>query len=352
MNASRRIAYVIDPRFSGGTSAAVAAELEVVARFGPVAVHAIESGMFHGRSVAPQLEATLSVLNIDLIWNAPVIAADLVILHNPSFLKFQDKLNTKIVCRELIVVTHENFLRPGGAEGFDIAACLSRIDCATLALGKYIAPISATNRTTVEGWRRTHRLPFGWQVLPETWFNICAFEMAAPPDHPQDRRGRHSRPGFEKFPAPAFLDLCFPPHAAANTILGADALIAEGVVRPHWTLLPFRGIEVTQYFAMIDIMVYFTAATWRESFGRVLAEALAAGKLALSDPDTAASFDGGVIGVRPDEVDAAIGAHLNDPARFARQVRKGQEAIARQSADAFADMFAGLADRLERRAAA
>lgn len=352
MNASRRIAYVIDPRFSGGTSAAVAAELAVIARFGPVTVHAIESGMFHGRNVAPQLEATLSALNIDLIWNAPVIAADLVILHNPSFLKFQDNLNSRIICRDLIVVTHENFLRPGGVEGFDVAACLSRIDRAALALGKHVAPISAANRATVEAWQGAHRLPLGWQVLPETWFNICAFEMAAPTDRPQDRRGRHSRPGFEKFPAPTVLDTCFPPHAVSNTLLGADALIAEGVVRSHWTLLPFRGIEVARYFEMIDIMVYFTAATWRESFGRVLAEALAAGKLALSDPDTAASFGGGVIGVRPDEVNAAIAAHLNDPARFARQVRKGQEAIARQSADAFADMFMGLADRLERRAAA
>lgn len=352
MNASRRIAHVIDPRFSGGTSAAVAAELAVIARFGPVTVHAIESAMFRGRSVPPQLEAVLSALNINPVWNAPVIAADLVILHNPSFLKFQDNLNSRIICRDLIVVTHENFLRPGGVEGFDVAACLSRIDRATLAFGKHIAPISAANRATVEGWRRTHPLPFGWQVLPETWFNICAFEMAEPTDRPQDRRGRHSRPGFEKFPAPAVLDTCFPPHAAANTILGADALIAEGMVRPHWTLLPFRGIEVARYFEMIDIMVYFTAATWRESFGRVLAEALAAGKLTLSDPDTAASFGGGVVGVRPDEVDAAIAAHLNDPASFARQVRRGQEAIARQSADAFADMFAGLADRLERRAAA
>ena len=41
---------------------------------------------------------------------------------------------------------------------------------------------------------------------------------------------------------------------------------------------------------MIDFFVYFTAPTWQESFGRVVAEAIAAGKVVLTNPDIGATF--------------------------------------------------------------
>jgi hypothetical protein len=352
MTARIRIAYVIDPRFSGGTSAAVAAELRVVSAFGSLTVHAVESRMFRGRAVAPPLQAAFDDLGLTPVWNAPVITGDLVILHNPSFLKFQKQLGARIICRHLIVVSHENFERPGGAEGFDVAGCLAQIERATLALEKTIAPISAHNRATVESWMRARPGFGGWSVLDADWFNICGFAPAPPTATPRDRRGRHSRPGFEKFPPLAALDLCFPAHAEANTILGADGLIAEGIARPHWRLVPFRGLDLARYFEMVDVMVYFTAPTWRESFGRVLAEGLAAGKLVISDPDTAVTFGRGVIGARPAEVDAIVARHVEAPERYRRQVARGQEALKRFSADRFAEMFGAQCERVRAKAAA
>jgi hypothetical protein len=38
--------------------------------------------------------------------------------------------------------------------------------------------------------------------MAEDWINICDFPFAPPTPAPRDRRGRHSRPGFEKFPLP------------------------------------------------------------------------------------------------------------------------------------------------------
>ncbi|MEM6761186.1 MAG: hypothetical protein AAF601_17075, partial [Pseudomonadota bacterium] len=54
-----RIAYVIEPRFPGGTSSAVAQELAVAVTLGDVQVHAISSAMFPGREVAPVLEKAI-----------------------------------------------------------------------------------------------------------------------------------------------------------------------------------------------------------------------------------------------------------------------------------------------------
>ena len=352
MTAPLRISYVIDPRFPGGTSSAVAAELRVVAGFGSVSVHAIESRMFHGQGIAPQLQSAFDELGLVPVWNAPVISGDIVILHNPAFLKFQPSLPARIICRHLVVVTHENFVRPGGAEGFDVARCLGQIDRATLALEKTLAPISAHNRATVEGWSKGRTGSAKWSLLDEDWFNICAFDLRPPTAAPQDRRGRHSRPGFEKFPETSALDLCFPAHAVANTILGADSLVAEGILRPHWRLHPFLGLDLGRYFEMVDFMVYFTAPTWRESFGRVLAEGLAAGKVVISDRDTASTFGRGVIGATPAEADSIIARHLDRPDLYRRQVAAGQEVLARFSETRFAAMFGAFAARAQAKAAA
>jgi glycosyltransferase involved in cell wall biosynthesis len=136
------------------------------------------------------------------------------------------------------------------------------------------------------------------------------------------------------------MDLCFPRSAQANVILGADSLIGAGVVRPHWQMVPFRGMEVERYFGLIDFMVYFTQPTLRESFGRVLAEAMAAGKVVITDPDTASTFGDGVIGGQPQEVDAIVARHIADPRLYAAQVARGQGRLSDFSAAAFRDVLA------------
>ena len=336
-----RIAYVLDPRFPGGTSAAVAAELRAVASVCRPSVHLVTSRMFAGQTVAPALAQAFSDLALDPIWDAPQIAAETVILHNPAFLKFDAALGRRIVARDLIVVTHENFERPGGAEGFDVASCLDRIDRGALALTKSLAPVSPLNRATVEGWARRHGMPGGWSLMPEDWFNICDFALKPPTTEPRDRRGRHSRPGVEKFPSVEVLGQCFPARAETNVILGAE-ILTNDAAPSHWQLFPFRGLDLERYFEMIDFMVYFTAPTWQESFGRVLAEGIAAGKLVISDPATARGFAGGVVPARPDEVDGIVDFYIAHPNRYAAQVARAQEGLALFSPDAFVRRFAAL----------
>lgn len=332
------LAYVFDPRFPGGTSAALAAELRVAAARQPV-LHARRSAMFDGDSVAPALRQSIDDLGLTLIWDAPEIRADTVILHNPSFLKFQNSFGARMLTRRLIVVSHENFLRPGDGESFDVAHCLDLIADATLSLDRCIAPVSGHNRATVRDWLRHHPRQADWQVLDEDWFNICDFPALPPTVAPRDRRGRHSRPGFEKFPQIGAMDFCFPPHAEANVILGADAFLQGGTNRPHWNLHAFRTLDLQSYFGMIDFMVYFTAPTWRESFGRVIAEAIAAGKVVLCDPETGASFGDGIVACTPEEVDDRIAAMVADPALYAAQVARGQARLAALSPAAFAALL-------------
>ncbi|MCB2135851.1 MAG: hypothetical protein KDE08_07885 [Rhodobacteraceae bacterium] len=341
MRRRQSLAYVIDPRFPGGTSSAVAQELRVTARKADVSIHAAASRMFSGTEIAPQLKDVLVDLGLTVNWNSRTIAADTVIIHNPSFLKFEKIWDVRIIARNLIVVAHENFLRPGEVEAFDVGRCLGLIDRASLSLAKTIAPISPHNRQGVTRWLASHGAG-PWRIAAEDWFNICAFPIEPPVERPRDRRGRHSRPGFEKFPSLADMDLCFPDHAESNVILGGDTFLGGDTHRPHWSLHPFRAIDVAEFFGMIDFMVYFTAPTWRESFGRVLAEAIAAGKVVISDAGTAATFSDAVVAATPAEVDGIVAAFITDPASYRRHVRKAQSRLKDFAPDAFERMFERL----------
>lgn len=279
--------------------------------------------MFSGDQINPSLDQSLTKCGLNITWDSPVISADLVVFHNPSCLKFNAHLDSRIVCQSLIVVTHENFVLPSGDPSFDVAHCLEAIEEATLCRRRALAPVSAYNRDTVETWLASETSD--WELAPRNWFNICDFEFAAPNKQPSDRRGRHSRPGFEKFPPLDVMHTLFPAHAQ-NVILGADTFLNDQAPK-HWTLFPFREITVDKFLDQIDFFVYFTNDRWRESFGRVIAEAVAAGKLVLTDVQTAKNLGNGVVGTTPQEVDGLIADFITNPQTYAATVKAAQKSL-------------------------
>ena len=87
-------------------------------------------------------------------------------------------------------------------------------------------------------------------------------------------------------------------------------------------------MAVDAFLAGIDFFVYFTHPFWRESFGRSIAEAIAAGKLVITDPVTATSFGSGVISNDGRGVDAIVAAHVAEPGRYRSAVRRAQASLA------------------------
>jgi hypothetical protein len=328
------LALVVDPRFSGGTGAAVAAEIRALAGAADLSVVAVETAMFKGRRVHPAIEAALEDTGLALAWNPPVVRADTIVFHNPSCLRFDVRPPLRISCAQAIVVTHENFLRPNGSEGFDVAGCLALLERALVCGARRLAPVSAHNRRTVEAWLARERRD--WLLADEDWFNILDGEHAPPNPRPRDRRGRHSRPGLEKFPPMEIMRAHFPAHAERCMILGADALLAAPEPPPaHWDLRKFGETEVARFLEEIDFFVYFTHPNWRESFGRVVAEAIAAGKLVITDPGTAKAFGDAVVATDGGDVDALVAGFVADPARYAAFVRAAQASLARFAPAAF-----------------
>lgn len=326
-----RLSLVIDPRFSGGTSSAVARELYALAGHVSLRVYALETAMFRGRSVNPVLQSALDTLGLELEWNPKVIQSTFVAFHNPSCLKFNRELDLKIICDSAYVVTHENFLRPDGTLGFDVDLCLGLLDKALLCRHQILAPVSQYNAAVIENWMLHHpAVSHPWQLAELHWFNICDFTARAPNPSPQDHRGRHSRAGFEKFPPLDVMYRHFPAHAKRCTILGGDSLLLDRESIPdHWTVIPFGTMPVDAFLNEIDFFIYFTHPQLRESFGRVIAEAIAAGKVVITDCGTAATFGAAVIGSDGSDIDDIITNFIEHPAEYENFVAKAQESLVR-----------------------
>lgn len=346
-----RLAYLIDPRFQGGTSSSFVAEIAETSRIADVSVHALSGGLLRGQSFVIPVEEALAGAGLAVDLDPGWVTADMVVVHNPIFLAPLRSLPLRICARDLVVVTHENLLRPGGEEGFDVRGVLGRLDRAAVALRRWLAPVSPWNRRTVEGWLARQPGPPRWRIAPEDWTNVVSMPFQAPNPRPRDRRGRLSRAGLEKFPPAEVMDLCFPRHAEANVILGADYLSDAERRRLHWTLLPFGTITPEAFFGMIDFMPYFTAPTWTESFGRAIAEAVAAGKIVFAGPEAGVVFGDAVIVCRPEEVDGLVLGFVADPAAYAARVRRAQAALSAWGPEAFRARVARFFERQARVAA-
>jgi glycosyltransferase involved in cell wall biosynthesis len=237
-------------------------------------------------------------------------------------------------CAEAVVVTHENFLRPNGSEAFDVAGCLRLLEVALVCGRRRLAPVSPGNRRTVVDWLAREKRE--WELVATDWFNVVDLELVAPTSSPRDRRGRHSRPGFEKFPPLEVMWRHFPPHAEACIILGGDGLLLEPAELPeHWDVRPFAAGAVAAFLREIDFFIYFTNPLWRDSFGRVVAEAIAAGKVVITDPATAVSFPDAVIASDGDDVDRVVADLVRAPARYLEVVARAQSLLAGFGPDAF-----------------
>lgn len=302
----------------------MAAEIRALAPHVRLSVVALDTAMFRDRPPHPEILRSLDEAGLPLLPEPPVVRADTIVLHNPSALKFDAALRPRLSAARLVAVTHENFGRPGGGLGFDVAHCLDVVAARTAGAERLLAPVSATNRATVAAWLAEHS-GSGWSLCGRDWPNIVAHPFIDPTTRPRDRRGRHSRPGFEKFPAHPELRRHFPAHAERCALLGADTLLLDRQsIPPHWEVHRFGAMPVDEFLAGIDFFVYFTHPLWRESFGRAIAEAIAAGKLVITDPDTAATFGPGVVADDGTGVDTIVAAHIADPRRYANAVRRAQ----------------------------
>lgn len=316
-----QIAVIGSHRFPGGTSTAVAEELGVLCSLGDVCFYQADVKMLRANPINAALFQSLRKHDIPIKDAKDVISADIAIIHNPSVFKFEHELTFRVLAREVFVVMHENPVNAFNKPNFDFPRILQMLHAASITPHFVIAPISGVSRALIE------KAGLPYELSRSDWFNIWSGQMTAPTQAPRNRRGRHSRPGVEKWPRPWLLDKCFPADAE-NHILGAPPGLGEKLgPRANTYLYDFGSMRVPKFLGLIDFMIYFHSEAWRESFGRTVAEAIAAGKLVITHPYMEATFGKACIYADPDEVDAIVSHFVANPASYAEQVETGQQIL-------------------------
>ncbi len=333
------VTYIFNARISDISAKIIARELSAIAGTCRPNIIAFDGQSPNANPLSTALEDTLLQLGLQVQREQTAISAETVILHTPLTLANDGFSDLNIVTRNLIVVADECFFRPGGVPAFDVDDCLSRIDHNTLALRKTVAPVSPACRASVKKWLARGNNSKIWSISPDDWLPICDFELQKPGKSPRDRRARRSPPDLQYFPNDADLALMFPSHAEKNTIVGAQHFGPHNPAKPFWNLSMPDNANDAPYFGTFDFMVYFTSPNWCECFSYEVMRTIAAGKLVISDAETAIDYNGAIFPATPGKVDGIIAGYIADPESYTKQIIRAQQTLQHFTPERFRSMF-------------
>lgn len=318
---STKLIAIISTKFPGGTSSAFISEIPVLKKWGLEKVFSPTVKMTRKLPEHPALIDALAENDIHVMddEDVPTIAAENIVIHNPAMFKFETALNFKMFAKNVFIVMHENPVDAFGTPQYAYQTVMDMLVSKTICENFYITPISDVSRKLIS------RSKMKGKIHSKNWNNIIHFLPKAPSVSPQDTRGRLSRPGMEKWCSDTELRQCFPAHSVSNHILGADLLIDRAVsFGKNTSLIRFGGTSVDTFLKNFDFFVYFHSAAWRESFGRVIAEAIAAGKLVITHPYLKQTFGSSCVYGTPSEVDQIIRKFVQKPNLYTKYVKAAQ----------------------------
>lgn len=325
---------VADGRFSGGSTAALAADVTALAGLGlNIGLLFVRSAYLHD-SRDPMNPAALALCGLDGVTRlSPGAAAraPLALLHHPLVFFHGIEEQAQLSARRAMIVAHHAPFRNDGSLEYDPVAAARRARRSLgLATTPWFAPVSGIVRQQLASFAPLLRMS------SEDWPNV--FDPADfPVQRPllQGRRitiGRHGRADALKFPATGGeIDASLPAGAdVAVRVLGcpAAALAAKGAHPERWEVLEFGAEPVTAFLNSLDVFVYHYHPNLTEAFGRTAVEAAFCGRICLLDPRLQATFGGMAEYCRPEDTAAALARIASDPvAARARAARARDIAV-------------------------
>lgn len=310
------IIVVTDPRFQGGTSSAVAAEMEAASQAGyRIGFLAYEAGNlrqplpFNGR-----LQRLIAQGRVEQITPGTQTECTLAILHNPFVAELLPLEPLGIRAEQRLGVLHHPPLDAFGRPYFDFDA-VQRNAQEILAGDVQWVPVGPNAR---EACTRSQN---GLQLLIRDWSNVIDFDKW----YAKSQRlrgdtvtiGRHSRTDLRKFPATraAFAQIYGERADVQIDMLGCPPELAALLqpIAPSWRLRPFGDIAVRDYLDRLDAFVYFHREDWIEAFGYTVLEAMARGLPCVLPETMAPCFgDAAAIAAPEDALDTALQL-IDDP---------------------------------------
>jgi glycosyltransferase involved in cell wall biosynthesis/UDP:flavonoid glycosyltransferase YjiC (YdhE family) len=332
--------FVADPRFEGGSSTAMAVEMEEAARMGLRCGLLIVRGPIirHPLPIHPAIRGLLDDGAIDRVDPEVPVHAAVVLLHHPSILKHPLSPRPKVLAGRVVIILHHPLQDALGVPQYELPTIVRHASMAFDSQANVmLAPVSTVVRQGLP-WQ----LPEGAVLTQGDWTNLLDLSQF-PPRGPrvagadQFIIGRHARPDRKKWPdlaKTAYASLPTPDNWRVRA-LGADpALLAHyGPLPQKWELLPFNAVPVAEFLRGLDAWVYFHADEWVEAFGRTALEAMASGVPVVLAPHFRPLFADAALYCQPDEVEAVLRHLADDPLAWSRQAQAGR-AFAERNHDA------------------
>ena len=308
---------VADPRFTGGTTSAIVADVEALANAGA------RIGLLAVRSEFPYLDQFepnprwQALCDLDTVLpvncNSDVIAKG-VFFHNPLVFDFKLTPSLRLEAEIAVLVTHHAPFNGLGELEYDPARVAGNI-CQRFGLNPTFAPISASVR------RQLERFEPAVSLLPQDWPNVFdqSVFVRKTPILSEDRVtiGRHSRPDPTKWgDTAAEIEAALPVSQNSRIrVMGCPRQHLEtiGVDTSAWTILDFNEEPVVQFLERLDIFSYFYARHWFEAFGRIVAEAALTETACILDKRLETNFRDVGYFCQPDEVGSVLEHLKNDP---------------------------------------
>lgn len=345
MSAVFDILVVADARFSGGSTAALVADVTAMAKLGAsVGLIFVRSGYLDDAR-DPENPKALALADLDGVTRlSPEQAArgDLAFLHHPLvfFRGIEERL--RLTARRSLIIAHHAPFRADGSMEWDPVATLRRVKKST-GLSAWFAPISGGVRAQLASFAPLIR------QSSADWPNVFDPGDLAPTRRalggPGLTIGRHGRPDPLKFPATGpLIDAALPAAQDIRVrVLGCptEALIAKGAHTERWEVLPFGAEPVAQFLNSLDVFTYHYHPNWLEAFGRTIAEAMLCARPCLLDPRLKATFGNMANYCQPHEVADAVHQMAAAPERTLAHADAARETALRRYA------AAGIATRLK-----
>lgn len=282
------VLVIADPRFPGGTSTGLAAELAAHGRSGySSALIALKGSVLkYPHPYHPAIRSLIDQGLVDLVDPAGRYHARIAIFHHPMIFSRLPARPLRFKADIALLIVHHPPLNGRGEANYDVAAIDGNL---ALMAGQPViwAPLSPIVRKQLESLAQPPRLlPFDWHNVVDT----AAWQV--PRTQKLDwpiRIGRHSRPDRLKWPADrdAILQAYPDDPDFSVAVLGSGAYLEELMehrLPANWRVQPFDPFGAATFLATIDFFVYYHHPDWIEAFGRTILEALASGCIAVLPP--------------------------------------------------------------------
>jgi hypothetical protein len=325
------ILVVADPRFSGGTSAALAADVHAFSALGlRVGLLWVASGFLDGTPERPNraVMGLADLPGVEIVRTGGTVRAELAFLHHPlAFfhgVRAEAGERVRIDAARAVIVAHHPPFRGDGSLEYDPLITALRVRTA-FGCRPWWAPISGVVRAQLRSFSPL------LVMTTEDWSNVfdpaawrpgrAAFAMRGAGDAGGEDGpvvGRHGRPDPLKWPAEAGAATAplAPGPGWRTRVMGCPEteLRAMGADLSGWEVLPFGVLPARDFLDGIDVFSFFYHPRWVEAFGRTVAEAILMERPCVLDPRLKPTFGDLADCCRPEEAPACLGRLRDDPA--------------------------------------